>query len=159
MKFDEFKTKIDHYNKTVKTLRGELADHLKATLQGLLDDLPNVESFSFEAYTPYFNDGEPCVYRVHEPRLRFKELSEEIKNSFKYGIDEDGVSQYCLDTKGWGKTLEFTNPVQAPLAKALTAITEKVKSVPKDVMLAAFDDHQRIRVSREGVKVEHFEHD
>ena len=152
------KTKIDHYNQTVKTLRGELADHLKATLQGLLNELPDVESFVFEAYTPYFNDGEPCVYRVHEPRIHLKEMSDELEASFKYGVD-DGIDSYNLDGTGWGKTRKFTNPVQAPVAKALAAITEKVMSVPHDVMLAAFDDHQRIRVTSEDVEVEHYEHD
>jgi hypothetical protein len=159
MKFDEFKSKIDHYNKTVKTLRGELAGHLKATLQGLLDELPNVESFVFEAYTPYFNDGEPCVYTVHGPRVHFKQMSEEVKNSFKYGIDEDGISRYCLDTTGWGKNLKFTNPVQAPIAEPLQTLSERIESIPKDVLLAAFDDHKRIRVSRQKVEVEDYDHE
>lgn len=38
-------------------------DELQPFMQAMLDD-PNVKSFGWIQYTPYFNDGEACVFSV-----------------------------------------------------------------------------------------------
>jgi hypothetical protein len=38
-------------------------EELAPLMQALLDD-PTIESFGWTQYTPYFNDGEPCVFHV-----------------------------------------------------------------------------------------------
>ena len=40
-------------------------EDLATFMQALLDD-PTIGSFSWVQYTPYFNDGDPCVFNVHE---------------------------------------------------------------------------------------------
>jgi hypothetical protein len=40
-----------------------------AALDAVLD-LPGVEAVKWQQYTPYFNDGEPCEFNVHEFRVR-----------------------------------------------------------------------------------------
>jgi hypothetical protein len=39
-------------------------DELKPILQALLDD-PEVARFGWVQYTPYFNDGDACVFGIH----------------------------------------------------------------------------------------------
>lgn len=40
-------------------------EDLQPLLQALLDD-PTIKWFGWRQYTPYFNDGEPCVFSVDE---------------------------------------------------------------------------------------------
>lgn len=49
-------------------------------------ELPGVAGVVWEQYTPYFNDGEPCVFTVWEPRIVFEaEISStEEDDIFKY---------------------------------------------------------------------------
>lgn len=39
-------------------------DRLAPLMQAVLDD-PGVRRFGWKQYTPYFNDGDPCVFSVH----------------------------------------------------------------------------------------------
>ncbi len=41
-----------------------------AVLQPIFDANPTLEAVRWTQYTPYFNDGEPCVFGVNEPYIR-----------------------------------------------------------------------------------------
>lgn len=57
------------------------------TFGKILTDNPKLEAVSFTGYTPSFNDGEPCVFRIGEIDFKFKD--EEDKENY-----DDWVSEY-----------------------------------------------------------------
>jgi hypothetical protein len=62
-------TKLEELKQKHATLREEILNESKAFFKeasaGLFDKYPQMESFSWTQYTPYFNDGEECVFRVN----------------------------------------------------------------------------------------------
>lgn len=66
-------------------------DHFKSTVAAILI-YPEVTGIAWTQYTPYFNDGEPCVFRAGEPYFCFEgvELSDEEEAYYDYSwMEED----------------------------------------------------------------------
>lgn len=82
---------------------------------------PEITGIGWTQYTPYFNDGEPCVFRVGDPYFSFAGDHETEDSYFDYGwMEEDyektgrvWCGQYCnssildkvvgKDDKDWGE--------------------------------------------------------
>lgn len=46
-------------------LKNEIKENLQLKLKELQTQHPFIESISWQQYTPYFNDGDPCVFRTY----------------------------------------------------------------------------------------------
>lgn len=110
-----------------------------------MDEHPEIAAIRWEQYTPYFNDGDPCVFRVGE--LYYKLV----------GGDETGGD--------YGDGFEYLSTYRKPegfmdqqWVKDLKELGSAISGA-KDEMLAAFGDHVRVIVTKEGVDVEEYEHD
>lgn len=111
-------------------------------LKEFMEAHPSVKAIGWTQYTPHFNDGDPCTFGVHGLHAS---ASDERDDDF-YG-------------EGWhelyGKTAEgFSNESWAALhelEKALTGAEPELE--------AAFGDHVRVIVTRDGVDIEEYSHD
>lgn len=121
--------------------RKQAQEILAPGLKQFLHDHPDVEAIRWEQYTPYFNDGEECVFGVGE--LHYKLV----------GAEEDDEEFECLST--YGKPEGFD---QQPWFIALSEL-EAALSGSEDELKAAFGDHVRVIVTKEGVDVEEYSHD
>lgn len=90
-----------------------------------------VKQFHWTQYTPHFNDGEPCRFRVSDDPV----LNEE----FDYWCKETGVTQEEFDSA-------------ADDAQSI------VCSVDEDLMLALFGDGVRVILTPKSVKTEEYDH-
>jgi hypothetical protein len=88
-----------------------------------------LEALWFCAYTPYFNDGEECIFSVRET----------------YGVVGDDEYVY-----GYG---------DEPVAKSIREADDIVHSLPEDVIRGLFGDHVKVVITRDGVNVEEYDHD
>ena len=61
--------------KKTATQRGQQL--FKNAVAALFDENPELESFSWKQFTPYFNDGDTCYFSVKEWSLEVNDLSEE----------------------------------------------------------------------------------
>jgi hypothetical protein len=145
---------------------------LEPLIRAVIDD-PTIHSFGWTQATPYFNDGDPCVFSVHEPW--FLTVDDEAKLEF----DEDG---YCEDFEedtysvmyGGHPTLgerdydwvnrekvykSYAGPDEARYDRCLDLAKAFDSEAFDDVLLDSFGDHARITVKRDGITVESYEHD
>lgn len=137
------------------------ADALKLAFKGFFKAFPQVERIYWTQYTPHFNDGDPCEFRVHEPYfilangpIKAAGKAEDYASG-KYEPEEkrehDAWSlRYNLEQGKPGFTKE--------LADAASQVSSKLQSM-SDVLEAAFDDHAKVTVTPEEIKVEEYEHD
>jgi len=66
-KLTELKTRLDAARKQVES---DARAAFKEAYQEIFERYPAVQSFSWAQYTPYFNDGEECVFRVNnDPKI------------------------------------------------------------------------------------------
>ena len=103
----------------------------------LFEKFPRLNSFSWTQYTPYFNDGDTCVFRVHTD-----------------DPDINGIEGYEI-SKAWGKYTD-SNPELIPLKEA---VEEFLASVPQESFLDLFGDHAQVTVTRKGVTTDEYSHD
>jgi hypothetical protein len=102
----------------------------------LFDKYPTIESFSWTQYTPYFNDGDECTFRVneYEPDITLVDGTELVG----YDLPDDATDVHAASSE----------------------IEDFVGSIDTDVMRDAYGDHARVRVHRDGTTdIEEYSHD
>ncbi len=122
----------------LRAQRDRLGAELLAQARGYLQEgarrifarFPHVESFSWHQYTPYFADGEPCVF---EAWTRYASINGE--DSY-FGDDDTSM--------------------EAVVQREVVALLIPLSN---ELLLALFGDHQVVRVTPQGVFVEEFEHE
>ena len=111
----------------VKKLQEETRDQIdkicgeafEAGVGILFETYPELKSFGWRQYTPYFNDGDACYFSVHadEP-----------------DINGEGSDEW-YDEEGWQN-------------KAADDIAELVYSIDEGYLKRRFDDHAEVTVTR-----------
>ena len=98
---------------------------------------PNIESFSWTQYTPYFNDGDECTFsaQTEYPQLTFTDGTEVDIN---YGGGD-------ADAK--------------VVAKEIAAVKTFLAQFDESDYEEMFGDHVRVVVSRKGAKIEGYGHE
>lgn len=75
-------TKLEELKEKQAALRAEMLTESKRFFDEAAKEIfakhPTVESFSWRQYTPYFNDGDECVFSVHSyPEINGEDVSDE----------------------------------------------------------------------------------
>ncbi len=136
-------------------------EDLQPIIQAVLDD-PDVVEFGWSQNTPYFNDGDPCVFSTNSVWVRTQdEVDLELDGGDE--LDVDYNSHPSLSQKKWGKDGYVPvklSPAKLATSERCTALDAAVQGGAfNDVLMDAFGDHAEITIRREGIQVEYYEHD
>jgi len=108
----------------------------KEVCASLFEANPKLESFGWQQYTPYFNDGDPCVFSVYADYPAI--------NGYDYNHD-----------KG-----ELTGVTEEEAEELRKLVGSFLNEVPNDIMESMFGDHVSVTVHRDGsVDTEEYSHD
>ncbi|MFE7797020.1 hypothetical protein [Nocardia sp. NPDC057440] len=145
---------ISHYGSTLREQQPleELISALDAVFA-----FPEVGSIQWTQYTPYFNDGDACIFSTNDPRIRVRGVgSEEGDNEDGYLTEWDIV--YGNDPK-YSKTPKYPQ-VSDELLTALQKLESALESGAHDVKLRQyFGDPAEVTATREGFDVEFYDHE
>lgn len=129
---------------------------LKALLNEFMESFPFVQALGWYQYTPYFNDGEPCVFGVSDVLIR---IPPEILAAYKQTSPWFSIQDYIDHPNDL--EVGFINAwmmLDTDLKTALTALSAKVIT-NKQLMLSAFGDHTMIIVTPTEINVSEFDHE
>mgnify|MGYP003440024300 CR=1 FL=1 len=114
---------------------------LAPALQEFIVSHPEIKAIRWRQYSPYFNDGEPCVFSLQgvEYQLANKE----------YGDEEDGD-----DTEWEYISWKPSNPIEAAMKEI-----EDTLNLNEDILEAVFGDGVQVIVTKDGIDVEDYDHD
>lgn len=113
-------------------------DNIHPLFASVFDQHPKLESFSWNQYTPYFNDGDECVFRVNSDADSLY-----YNGDSYYDYTEDNEALMKEFENGPGKTIETI-----------------LNSLGDDILRNIFGDHALITVNRDGtVEVDGYEHE
>ena len=150
----ELTAQITTIKKQVEKLVSEKL-HLK--FLELFDKYPNLVSFSWTQYAPYFNDGEACTFGVNADDIpaEFTEDSGDIIDFY----DRDSGEKYNYTTKSYAKTGDAD--INYDAHKYVSEfVSEVVYSIPSDILENTYGSDNRITVTRSGIESDDYcEHD
>lgn len=115
----------------------------------------NVTAVVWTQYTPYFNDGDTCVFRVNDPSFTNAPDAHNVRWGEYDGDEEvaaDGSEIFVWE--GWGQCPDNLNEDSCREFSSMICSPDM-----EDVMKAMFGDHVKVVATREGFDVEDHEHD
>lgn len=132
--FDEMKAKIAQFKREMKE-HGE--KFFLEQSKELFAELTNVEGFGWTQYTPYYNDGDTCVFSANfdYPTIKF-------------------VGQEEIEEDDW-----FPNSDMSPEAESSRKIAKFLNQFDYEDVEMMFGDHCKVWVTPSKVEVEEYEHD
>jgi hypothetical protein len=137
-----------------RTEQRPLSD-LEPALRAVLDD-PLIVEFGWRQYTPYFNDGDPCVFSPGE--LWFRTTQDEDTSELELWYHPTLGAQRWSAATGTHLDVERSPDVVATRTRCekLSALINS--DAFDEVLLDAFGDHARVTVRRTGISVDFYEH-
>ena len=121
---------------------------LKEAFLELFEVQPKLKGVYWTQYTPYFNDGEPCYFRVNEAYL-----------SAEWTKEEDAEHSSDDMHFEYPSTWKATDEEKATKEPVYKAVRELFAAIPDEVMEATFGDHVEVIATREGFEVNDYSHD
>lgn len=143
----ELSGKTEELKAQMKTLAMKaVKPALKEAFVELKTAVPSLIGVRWRQYTPHFNDGDECIFRVNEPYFQLdtpdtKPEDSDYEDGF-YGI-------WLLENKKL--TTAKTVKVFEKFESTLNGIEEMLK--------LSLGDHAMVTVTESGIEVEEYEHD
>lgn len=110
---------------------------------------PQLVSYSWKQYTPYFNDGDSCEFSANTEYFNVKVSSDPAAADEDEDEDDDEFSTWGLDKKA----------NLSPKEKAGLAIGDLLELFEDDDYQMMFGDHVKVTVTVDGVEVDEYQHD
>lgn len=127
-KYKEVRTKIQELQAEKTILVKQI---FTEAAKQLFNKWPQLKSFSWSQYTPYFNDGDTCVFSI---------------NHFEPEIN--GVDYFDSEASGMTNFEEVRDEV-----------SDLLQQFDDNDFLAMFGDHAKVTVTVDGIEIEGIDHD
>jgi hypothetical protein len=117
---------------------------------------PSIQGIVWTQYTPYFNDGEACVFGVGEPALIF---SREMAMKLRPGQDFDDFDDNYVP---WDhpQCFEGYSLSKTDLNMEKIGFRAIWNQIPEEVFLSVFGDHVKVTLMRDGtVTIDDYDHE
>ena len=146
-KFAECKRKMNELKQQSQKI---VKDTFMEGAKQLFDENPDLQSFGWKQYTPWFNDGDTCEFGVHIDEPDINE-----KSGYKLDTGED----YIPGPNGsYGKYVKNREP--SIEYKLQPKVREFLSEFDEDDFKFMFDDHVKVQVNRDGsIEVNEYSHD
>lgn len=148
--FDTMKSEIKLFRERMKA-EGE--KFFLEQSKELFKENPNLVKFAWRQYTPYFNDGDPCVFRAALDYPSILLQGDVVK-------DEEGNPLPEYDEDAWmDGEIGFDDDDKSEPAQIHQNVVDFLGQFDDEDVENFFGDHCQIVVSREGIEIEEYEHD
>lgn len=152
--FEELK----QMNAELETLKKDHLERSKAMFTKvtslLFDKHPALESFGWNQYTPYFNDGDECVFSAN---TSYPKINGDDADEMDY--DKERVTDYGAKEVNGSRPQKKNEHYNPALAAAQTDVEEFLENIDDSVLRDLFGDHVEVTVTKEGTSVDEYEHD
>ena len=145
----------------ISKIKAELSGKIKENFHGMAKELfqgfPELKSFGWKQYTPYFNDGEACEFQS----LHIYPTINGNDENYGESEQEEGVLDIVMlgsETKYDANWKKIPNEDYNPYYKEIVdTVKEFLNQFDDDDMEDLFGNHVDIHVTEEGIEVENYE--
>lgn len=142
---------IENYTEAKKQFTVAAQEAFKEYLKEFFDENTEIKTVKWAQYTPYFNDGDECVFRVNDVVFS----NSDSENVSPWGdLNEERDGEFAFQGI-WGIPDELEHKKDV-LEKLNDTICSKEM---EDIMRVMFGDHVEVTCTREGISVDEYEHD
>jgi hypothetical protein len=153
---DEIKEMINEFASMKKKLSEEVRTKLHSAFAPVFQKYPEIQAFGALAFTPYFNDGDVCEYSVHGLEVYISPVIEDGEgNPLDFEDEEYEDEEENLIEPYEGQSLHH---IDKKYKEDLKPLFDLFNAIPDEIMNAAFDEGF-IKITREGIEVEEYDHD
>lgn len=174
---------FDELNKTIEEAYAKMNAQSKGIIleasKMLFEKHSKLDAIYWAQYTPYFNDGDECVFSVHEICCYYDidtpDEEYELDDFYPYESNTDDISMDTLDRykervkyrkDDWSKkriseieNQRNENPELASFWDDFVKFQTAIAQVPDDVMKATFGDHVAVKITKTELEIEEYDHD
>lgn len=149
---------LTDYEDMMKKVQETLKDKMKDVFKSFFDSYPEVKTIHWTQYAPYFNDGDECVFCVHDPYFTRTEYTELEDREHAWGEGDDGI----VETRVWDEVEEcyVDANIDPNLIRDMKAFSKILQSdANEDIMHAMFGNHSWVKAHRGGFQIDDYDHD
>lgn len=166
----DFKNNLKEVRDNIDALKNELLTAPREKFKKMADEqlfnkYDELKNFSWAQYTPYFNDGEDCEFKVNLYSLAINGFNED-----NYDEDEDevfgvieGVNIMMMAQKNiwsYSESKRIENPdYDVKYSKIVNDVTNFISSFDEDDLKFLFGDHVEIRLTNEKITIDKYDHE
>jgi len=123
-------------------LTREVQKAIQPTLEQFMKDHPQLKAIGWTQYTPYLNDGAPCVFG---------------KSELYVALSED-YDRHNLDGEGWVDTWKLPEGMDRALYDDIKGLDSILDSA-NEALQEAFGDGVMVIVTQNGIEIHEYEHE
>lgn len=140
---EEMNTMKTNYESAMKTF-GKMI--FKEATEEIFSKNPKLKSFTWNQFTPYFNDGDTCEFNVYRDTYLING-SDDYLDTWNAGNWLEESYEYKPDPKEYGlETVQEVHDIALGLDKVMNLFTD-------DDLKSLFGDHTSVTVNRDGTIV------
>jgi hypothetical protein len=152
---EKIKAELEAFEAKKKVFVEDLRKEFPTMFKELFDKSEKIESFSWTQYTPYFNDGDTCEFRVScdDPYVNGEYIDECDWYDWR-------IHYYLKGDQKYTNLLTENPELDIETYKVVAEFISVIESIPKDFLKDLFGDHAQITIHKDGrVEVDEYEHD
>lgn len=150
MNFQEEVKRLNELSSQVNSVKRTFQESLRPLIKAFMENHPELESFTWRQYTPYFNDGDPCIFRTIPPG-EYDEESDIIltdKNDYYVSyLYDNAVAQDRAMYKKY-------KSLKDDLSDLWSIINQY-----DDILEKEFGEHSEVKVTHTSIDVTYYDHD
>lgn len=145
---------MEQYAESKRKFLTEAQEAFKEFLKEFFDSNPEITVIKWSQYTPYFNDGDSCIFGVNDPVFSNSD-PDNVSCWGNWGELEEERDREFVFQGTWSipTHLEHKKDVFAEFTRIICS------SEMEDVLYRMFGDHVCVTCTREGISAEEYEHD
>jgi molybdopterin converting factor small subunit len=173
---EQIKAELEAFDKKKQDLVEQLRKEFPAMFKELFEQSEIIKSIGWTQYSPYFNDGDDCVFSVHNDDLYVNgEHCDDIEflSPWNYGklvTEEDVINNDLLAEKTgrtWNKGKQIgqdglvVNPsYNEKEATIYNQFIELLQTIPDEFYEELFGNHSQVTINNNGeIEVDGYDHD
>lgn len=160
----EFITLKDEMAAIGKRMQETAQEYFKVAAKKIFEEVPALEEIRWLQYTPYFNDGDSCVFSVNDINFISKadveavggdiDALEDIDWGYN-SFDEDKYHKERYDAN----VLAYGEEAMKRYYAAVEDFEDFIHSIDDEILLTMFGDHVMVRVTPDEIIIDDYEHD
>lgn len=152
---EQFNTLIQSHAELRAKFQKDAQNLLKQICKDFFEKNPEIKLISWTQYTPYFNDGDTCTFRVNDIYFSNAE-GDDVDDITGWG-EYDGENEDVFSDSAWGLKYHKVPNVNITQCEELSNILSH--SDMEEVMLEMFGDHSAVRLTVNGFDITDYDHD